>query len=155
VLLLARGGDSLQGIKKGVLELADVLAVNKADGVHRLDAEQAAVELAGALHLLEPATVGWTPPVLTCSAIEGTGLGDVWQQIEAHRATLERTGQFEQRRADQQVRWMWQLVQDRLRADLESHEEVRQLVPSLVAALAAGSTTPASAAASILAAARS
>ena len=155
VLLLARGGDSLQGIKKCVLELADVLAVNKADGAHRLDAEQAAVELAGVLHLLEPATVGWTPPVLTCSAVDGTGLGDVWQQIEAHRATLERTGQFEQRRADQQVRWMWQLVQDRLRADLESHAEVRQLVPSLVAQLTAGTTTPAAAAASILAAARS
>ncbi len=155
VLLLARSGDSLQGIKKGVLELADVLAVNKADGSHRLDAEQAAVELAGALHLLEPATSEWSPPVLTCSAAEGTGLAEVWQQIEAHRATLERTGQFERRRAGQQVRWMWQLVQDRLRADLEAHHEVRRLVPELVDQLTAGTTTPAAAAESILNAARS
>ena len=92
VLLLARSGDSLQGIKKGVLELADVLAVNKADGAHRQDAEQAAVELAGALHLLEPATQGWSPPVLTCSAVEGTGLAEVWERIEAHRATLAADG---------------------------------------------------------------
>jgi len=155
VLLLARSGDSLQGIKKGVLELADVLAVNKADGPHRLDAEQAAVELAGALHLLEPATSEWSPPVLTCSAAAGTGLTEVWQQIEAHRATLERTGQFERRRAGQQVRWMWQLVQDRLRADLEAHAEVRRLVPELIDQLTAGTTTPAAAAQSILAAARS
>ena len=153
VLLLARSGDSLQGIKKGVLELADVLAVNKADGTHRLDAEQAAVELAGALHLLEPATSEWSPPVLTCSAVEGTGLAEVWQQIEAHRATLERTGQFEQRRGEQQVRWMWQLVQDRLRASVESDPEVRQLVPDLIAQLAAGTTTPSVAAAKLLAAA--
>ena len=98
VLLLARSGDSLQGIKKGVLELADVLAVNKADGTHRQDAEQAAVELAGALHLLESATQEWSPPVLTCSAVEGTGLAEVWERIEAHRATLQRTGQFEAKR---------------------------------------------------------
>jgi LAO/AO transport system kinase len=155
VLLLARGGDSLQGIKKGVLELADVLAVNKADGPHRPDAEEAAIELAAALHLLEPTTQEWSPPVLTCSALEGTGLAEVWQQIEAHRATLERTGQFAERRAGQQVRWMWQLVQDRLRADLESHPEVRQLVPQLVEQLTAGTTTPAAAAEEILTAARS
>ncbi|MGH9271642.1 MAG: methylmalonyl Co-A mutase-associated GTPase MeaB [Ilumatobacteraceae bacterium] len=154
VLLLARSGDSLQGIKKGVLELADVLAVNKSDGPHRLDAEQAAVELAGALHLLEPATSEWSPPVLTCSAVNGTGLAEVWQQIEAHRATLERTGQFERRRAGQQVRWMWQLVQDRLRADLESNFAVRRLVPQLVDQLATGTTTPAAAAEQLLAAAR-
>ncbi len=153
VLLLARSGDSLQGIKKGVLELADVLAVNKADGTHRLDAEQAAMELAGALHLLEPATSEWSPPVLTCSAVEGTGLAEVWEQIEAHRATLQRTGQFARRRADQQVRWMWQLVQDRLRAGVESHPDVRRLVPELEARLAAGTTTPSAAAATLLAAA--
>ena len=153
VLLLARSGDSLQGIKKGVLELADVLAVNKADGGHRRDAEQAAVELAGALHLLEPATQGWSPPVLTCSAVEGTGLAEVWDRIEAHRATLQRTGQFEAKRAAQQVRWMWQLVEDRLRADLQAHPGVRRLVPELEHELAAGTTTPTAAAGRLLAAA--
>ena len=154
VLLLARSGDSLQGIKKGVLELADVLAVNKADGTHRQDAEQAAVELAGALHLLESATQGWSPPVLTCSAVEGTGLGEVWERIEAHRATLQRTGQFEAKRAAQQVRWMWQLVEDRLRADLQAHPGVRQLVPEVEHELSAGTTTPTAAANRLLAAAR-
>ena len=154
VMLLARGGDSLQGIKKGVLELADVLAVNKADGTHRLDAEQAAAELAGALHLLEPATDGWSPPVLTCSAVDGTGLAEVWERVEAHRATLVRTGQFEAKRATQQVRWMWQLVEDGLRARLEADPEVRRLTPELTAQLRDGTTTPTAAAARLLAAAR-
>lgn len=154
VLLLARGGDSLQGIKKGVLELADVLAVNKADGAHQLDAEQAAVELAGALHLLEPATDGWSPPVLTCSAVEGTGLTEVWAQIEAHRALLQRTGQLDDKRAAQQVRWMWQLVEDRLRADLQADPAVRRLTSDLVDQLRAGTTTPTAAAAQLLAANR-
>src|SRR5690349_15191931 len=92
LLTLARSGDQLQGIKKGVLELADVIAVNKADGSHLVEARRAARELSGALHLLEPGpdeeTAGWITPVLTCSAQEGTGLDEVWQQVVRHRETL-------------------------------------------------------------------
>ena len=89
LLTLARTGDQLQGIKKGVLELADAIAVNKADGPHERDARSAARELAGALRLMHPADAAWTPPVLTCSARESTGLDDVWERLEQHRTLLE------------------------------------------------------------------
>ena len=92
LLTLARTGDQLQGIKKGVLELADVVAVNKADGPHARDARSAARELAGALRLMQPADARLDPPVLTCSAREGTGLDVVWERLEQHRRVLEATG---------------------------------------------------------------
>src|SRR3954454_16622812 len=103
-LTLARTGDQLQGIKKGVLELADVIAVNKADGPHALDAQKAARELAGALRLLRSGAV---VPVLTCSAMEGTGLTDVWDHLVAHQEALEASGELAARRREQQVRWTW------------------------------------------------
>ena len=90
LLTLARTGDQLQGIKKGVLELADVIAVNKADGPHERDARAAARELAGALRLMHPADAAWTPPVLTCSARERPGLDAVWERLEQHRTVLGR-----------------------------------------------------------------
>ena len=93
LLMLARSGDSLQGIgKKGVLELADVIAVNKADGDRATEAAAAANELAAALHFVAPSPHGWNPPVLTCSALEGDGLDQVWSQVGAHRAHLDRLG---------------------------------------------------------------
>src|SRR6478735_11268761 len=115
LLTLARTGDSLQGIKKGVLELADVIAVNKADGNHRRDAEGAAAELAAVLHLMAPVD-GWSAPVLTCSAIEGERLDDVWAQVEAHRAHLERRGALAAKRRRQDVAWMWAAVEDQVLA---------------------------------------
>jgi LAO/AO transport system kinase len=152
VLLLARSGDSLQGIKKGVLELADIVAINKADGSHVVEAQAAARELAGALHLLQPINADWSPPVLTCSAIEDRGLAEIWQQIASHRNTLERTGALEAKRNDQQVRWMWTAVEERLVGHLRSHPAVQALTPALVAALRSGTTTPTSAATALLAA---
>lgn len=92
LLTLARTGDQLQGIKKGVLELADAIAVNKADGPHERDARSAARELAGALRLMHAADAAWTPPVLTCSAREGSGLDTLWERLEQHRTLLESTG---------------------------------------------------------------
>ncbi|CAO0831762.1 Fused isobutyryl-CoA mutase [Streptomyces microflavus] len=89
LLTLARTGDQLQGIKKGVLELADAIAVNKADGPHERDARSAARELAGALRLMHPVDAAWTPPVLTCSARESTGLDTLWERLEQHRRVLE------------------------------------------------------------------
>lgn len=154
VLLLARSGDSLQGIKKGIIELADVLAINKADGEHADEAAGAAAELADALHLLHPATEGWTPPVLTCSALEESRLDAVWQQLEAHRAHLVASGQLQDRRRHQQVRWMWSTVEDRLVEQVRRDPRVQALLPGLLAALDRGETTPTAAALALLEAAR-
>ena len=114
LLTLARAGDSLQGIKKGVLELADVIAVNKADGDHVAPAKAAAQELSGALHLVAPRDDGWVTPVLTCSALEGIGLDAVWDQLRAHRRHLERSGLLVEQRRRQDVAWMWSTIDDRL-----------------------------------------
>jgi LAO/AO transport system kinase len=146
-LTLARTGDQLQGIKKGVLELADVIAVNKADGPHALDAQKAARELAGALRLLRSGAV---VPVLTCSAMEGTGLTEVWDHLVAHQESLEASGELAARRREQQVRWTWAMVQDRLLTSLRTHPAVRELVPTLEAQVTEGTLTPALAADQIL-----
>ncbi|NUL02897.1 methylmalonyl Co-A mutase-associated GTPase MeaB [Streptomyces lunaelactis] len=131
LLTLARTGDQLQGIKKGVLELADVITVNKADGPHERDARSAARELAGALRLMHPADAAWTPPVLSCSAREGTGLDTVWERLEQHQALLDSTGRLAAKRRDQQIDWAWTMVHDELRDRLRHHPEVRRLAPGL------------------------
>lgn len=150
VLMLARTGDSLQGIKKGVLELADVLTVNKADGSHEVEAKAAARELAKALSLLHPAGALWVPPVLTCSAMNGTGIDDVWSQVEQHQAVLEKNGLLADRRARQQVEWMWATVDDRLINRFRSRPDVRQQAQDLEEQLRAGEITPTAAARSLL-----
>lgn len=150
LLMLARTGDELQGIKKGVLELADVIAVNKADGPHVLDAEQAARELATALHLVTPPSATWSPAVLTCSAVEHTGLDAVWAQIEAHRAALEATGEWAEQRERQQVDWMWAMVHDRVVARLRADPVVRARIPDLEVAVREGRITPTLAATELL-----
>jgi LAO/AO transport system kinase len=149
-LTLARTGDQLQGIKKGVLELADVIAVNKADGEHEQEAKKAARELAGALRLLRPAGALWHPPVLTCSALTGTGLDDVWDQVEKHRATLTEAGELAERRKRQQVDWTWAMVRDQLLSALRSHPEVRTLAPELERQVREGELTATLAAERIL-----
>ncbi|MGD9482690.1 methylmalonyl Co-A mutase-associated GTPase MeaB [Streptomyces sp. TRM70308] len=154
LLTLARTGDQLQGIKKGVLELADVVAVNKADGPHARDAKAAARELAGALRLLQPPDAPWTPPVLTCSATEGTGLDGVWERLEAHRELLSGTGALAARRAEQQVEWVWAMVRDQLLDQLHGDPAVRELAPSVEADVRAGRLTATLAAERILAAFR-
>ncbi len=150
LLALARTGDQLQGIKKGVLELADVIAVNKADGPHEKDARAAARELASALRLLQDPGAAWRTPVLTCSALENTGLDVVWERIEQHRAMLETTGELDRRRRDQQVGWTWNLVHDQLLARLHGDPEVRAIVPGLEQRVRDGSVTATTAAAEIL-----
>ncbi|MEV1050234.1 methylmalonyl Co-A mutase-associated GTPase MeaB [Streptomyces sp. NPDC049887] len=131
LLTLARTGDQLQGIKKGVLELADVLAVNKADGPHERDARAAARELAGALRLMQPADAAWTPPVLSCSARESSGLDTVWDRLEQHRALLDADGRLTAKRREQQVDWAWAMVRDELLGRLCAHPAVRALGPAL------------------------
>jgi LAO/AO transport system kinase len=131
LLTLARTGDQLQGIKKGVLELADVIAVNKADGDHEREARSAARELAGALRLLRSPETAWTPPVLTCSGLNGTGLDTVWAQVERHHRELSGSGELDDKRRRQQVDWTWTMVRETLLARLNEHPEVRRVAPDL------------------------
>ncbi|MFD5030991.1 methylmalonyl Co-A mutase-associated GTPase MeaB [Streptomyces sp. NPDC058405] len=141
LLTLARTGDQLQGIKKGVLELADVITVNKADGPHERDARSAARELAGALRLMHPVDAAWTPPVLSCSAREGSGLDTVWERLEQHRAVLEADGRLARKRRDQQVDWTWSMVRDHLLDRLREHPGVRELAPALEQRVREGTLT--------------
>jgi LAO/AO transport system kinase len=146
LLTLARTGDQLQGIKKGVLELADIVVVNKADGNHLTEAKKAARELSSAIRLIYPRDIIWRPPVLTMSAIEGSGLAELWDTVERHRQVLSDAGEFETRRRAQQVDWTWQMVRDavldrvltnptvrRIRADVESRVKAGELTPALAA----------------------
>ncbi|MEP6559479.1 MAG: methylmalonyl Co-A mutase-associated GTPase MeaB [Nakamurella sp.] len=114
LLGLARSGDQLQGIKKGVLEIADVVAINKADGDRVTEAKAAARELAGALRLVRGRHVDWTPPVLTCSSLTGDGVQEVWQQVLRHRAALGETGL-----ADKRSNQRWELTMALVRDELE------------------------------------
>jgi LAO/AO transport system kinase len=150
LLTIARTGDSLQGIKKGILELADVVAVNKADGAHEGDARAAARELAGALRLMTPTSAAWRPAVLACSALTGAGLDEVWARVRAHRDALGEAGELTTRRADQQVDWMWQMVRDRLLDRLLTDPAVRERLPGLTAEVRAGALTPTLAAQALL-----
>jgi LAO/AO transport system kinase len=138
VLMLSGAGDDLQGIKKGVLELADVVAINKADGDNVQRAELAAGEYRTALHLVGSPTPTWTTPVLTCSAITNTGLDRVWEQVALHRTTAIGSGRFEERRRRQQVDWMWSMLDDRLRLALRSEPGVRARLEELELAVESG-----------------
>jgi LAO/AO transport system kinase len=124
-LTLARTGDQLQGIKKGILELADVIAVNKADGDHRRSAELAAGELAGALRLVRPTDELWQPPALTTSALEGDGLQEFWDAVLRHQRVLTDSGALARRRRDQLVEWTWQMVDEQLRRRLAEDPAVQ------------------------------
>lgn len=152
VLMVARTGDSLQGIKRGVLELADIITVNKADGDRVAEAERAARELADALHLFAPITPSWQPPVLTCSGLEGTGVDRVWAAVEAHHAALSVTGELAAKRVSQQVDWMWSMVHDRVLERVHREPRLVELSRTLTDALEAGATTAALAADQLLAA---
>jgi LAO/AO transport system kinase len=148
LLTLARTGDQLQGIKKGVLELADVVAVNKADGEHEPAARKAARELAGALRMLRSDTV--PPPVLTCSGLTGDGLDELWRRILAHQDSLDLAA----KRRRQQVQWTWTLVRNRLLSELRDDPEVTALTGDVERDVLAGTLTPALAADRLLAAFR-
>ena len=137
LLTLARSGDQLQGIKRGILELADVIAVNKADGDGAGPARVAARELAGAMRLMMPGDVR-RPPVLTCSAQTGDGLDEVWDAVLAHRSWLEEQGSLEARRAQQQEDWMWAMVDAHLHDAVREHASVRAIRDQLAAQVRAG-----------------
>ncbi len=123
VLMLMGAGDELQGIKKGVLEIADMIAVNKADGVNKDRANKAAAEYRGALNILTPVSPNWEPPVITISGLENDGLDHLWQEIQRHRQIMTNSGEFDEKRQNQQVRWMWSLLEDSLMMRLHDHPD--------------------------------
>lgn len=149
VLMLPGGGDELQGIKKGIVELADALVINKADGDSAAIARTTQQHYRGALSLLKHAEL-WQPQVLTCSALEGSGVPEVWQMICDYRERAEAAGAIEARRSGQNLSWMRQLVDELLRRDLTSHPAVKAGTPELERQVQAAETTPLAAAMEIL-----
>jgi LAO/AO transport system kinase len=140
--MLPGAGDELQGIKKGLLEVADLIAVNKADGDNLPRARQAASHYRSALRIIEPESPSWRPPVVMVSAFTGQGLAELWQEIGRHRLKLTDTGELQAKRRRQQVQWMWSMLEARLFAALRRHPEVRRLLPAMEEAVAAGQLTP-------------
>ncbi|WP_241387727.1 methylmalonyl Co-A mutase-associated GTPase MeaB [Rhodococcus sp. CH91] len=149
-LTLARTGDQLQGIKKGVLELADLVAVNKADGEHERDARVAARELAGAMRMVHPHDAIWKPPVITMSGLTGIGLDTFWGTVLDHKKVLTEAGLFEENRRRQQVDWTWTMVHDQLLRRLETSPRVREIRKDVEAGVRDGSLTAALAAQRLL-----
>jgi len=143
LLTIAGAGDELQGLKKGVVELADMIAVNKADGDNRQRAMAAAAEYRAALHILTPRSPDWAPPVVTYSALTGQGIAELWNRILEHREKLTASGEFARRRREQQVKWMWTMLDDRLFMRLKTDPAVRARLPALEAAVAEGRLSPA------------
>ncbi|MGF1607639.1 MAG: methylmalonyl Co-A mutase-associated GTPase MeaB [Rhodothalassiaceae bacterium] len=150
VLMLPGAGDDLQGIKKGILEMADIIAVNKADA-DKTKADRAARDYRVALSVIAPASHDWDVPVLTCSGLTGQGLQPLWGEVEKHRRIMEKTSAFEARRRDQRVRWMWAMLEGRLIDHLRRHDGVSEALPRIEAAVAAADLPPSLAAEQILA----
>ena len=155
VLLQPGSGDELQGIKKGVLELADGLVVNKADGELAAAAERARAAYTGALTLLRPPSPVWRPQVLSASAHTGAGIVEVWKMVLAQRAALRASGEGERRRREQARAWMWSLVEEGLRRTFRAHPEVARRIGELEREVEALAVTPARAARTLLEAFRS
>jgi len=141
LLQLPNTGDDLQAIKKGVVELADIVLYNKAD-IDAVAVERAMLQMRSALALLHPASALWRPPVLKVSALRAEGVAEFWQTLDAYRRTLAAAGALVARRKKQDVAWMWQLIDAGLRARFRQHPGVQASLPPLVAAVEAGRTTP-------------
>ena len=151
VLMLPGAGDELQGIKKGVLELADIVAVTKADGEGRARAEAAAAEYQAALHILAPASTGWATPVLTVSGMANLGLDRLWETIREHGRLGAASGETQRRRQRQQVKWMYSLIEEKITARLRNDAKVRARLAQLEKDVAASRVLPDDAAAAITA----
>ena len=145
-LMLPGGGDELQGIKKGLIELADMIAINKADGDNVKRANRTAADYRGAMKILTPRSKHWFPPVLTYSGLTGAGVPELWQKIVEHRTAMNASGEFTARRSEQQVKWMWSMFEDRMKARLRSDATIRAKVKQIETRVGNGSTSPALAA---------
>ena len=152
LLIAPGGGDELQGLKKGIVELAELIVVNKADGDLIPAAERARRDYSAALHLLRHGSEGWTPKVLKCSSMTGEAIDEVWETAEAFRTAMSASGKLEARRAEQAKAWMWDEVNEALARRLKEDAAVGALLPELEARVQAGSVNPADAARQVLAA---
>ncbi len=150
VLMLAGAGDELQGIKKGVLELADAIAINKADGNNIENAQKAKIEYEKALNLLTPSSKIWSPPVLTCSAVTMAGIKETWKTILDHNKRFERSGELSKKRRKQALDWLWALVEEGLRERFYIDPEVKKSLPEIIKAVEKEKTSPANAAGRLL-----
>ncbi|MGD9373204.1 MAG: methylmalonyl Co-A mutase-associated GTPase MeaB, partial [Desulfobacterales bacterium] len=146
LLMLAGAGDELQGIKRGVLELADAIAINKADGDNLEKAKAAQKEYEKALSLLTPKSPTWQPRVFTCSALTMDGINEIWKAILKHRRKFETSGELAQRRRKQALDWMWALVEEGLRDRFYKNVDVSEALPEIVKAVENGRTAPTAAA---------
>ncbi len=142
VLMLPGAGDDLQGIKKGILEIADMIVVNKADGSNEIKAKQAARDYAGALHMMKPVSQNWNPPVTTCSALLGNGLNEAWDSISLYYQKLNESGELPEKRQQQQIDWMWSMLEGQLIDRLRSHKQVADALPLIEKAVLESRVTP-------------
>ena len=149
-LMLPGAGDELQGIKKGILEIADMIAVNKADGEMKNAANRAVMEYQHALDILNPKSANWKPRSLSCSAFTGDGLAAIWETICDYKRLLKDAGEWQEKRKSQQVEWMWAIIRERILSKIETNEKVQSLVPQLELRVAESKLTPALAALEIL-----
>ncbi|MDE0780531.1 MAG: methylmalonyl Co-A mutase-associated GTPase MeaB [Alphaproteobacteria bacterium] len=150
LLLLPSGGDELQGIKKGIMELADLVIVNKADGDLAKAAGRSAAEYANALRLLRPITAEWTPEVLTCSSLEKVGITAIWDRIGDFRSAMDMSGMTDYKRAEQARRWMWGEVDENLLSAFRRHPDVREKLAELEGKVSQAQLTPSAAAQMLL-----
>lgn len=130
-LMISGAGDTLQGIKKGILEVADAIAINKADGKNLERAQKAKKELEAAMQMVVPCGNDWFPPVLTCSAVTEGGTRNVWETVLEHQKVMKETGAFKRKRRNQAVEWMWALVENGLKIKFRENEDISQRIPSL------------------------
>jgi LAO/AO transport system kinase len=150
VLMIAGAGDELQGIKKGILEVADTIVINKADGDNVTRAERARREYEAALHILTPGSANWSPQVLTCSALKNSGLAEIWETVNQHRTALQAAGELDSKREKQALDWMYFLLEEGLKSWFFTHPDIEANLPKLTAAIALQEISPTSAAAQLL-----
>lgn len=145
LLVLTGAGDELQGMKKGIMELADGVFVNKADGENKKNAEKTKKEFNQILHFLQPATKGWSTKAYTCSALLNEGMDQVWETIQTFKEATAQSGVFEERRRNQTKEWMRSMITDQLQSDFFSHPTVKELLPKFENEVIAGNRTVTSA----------
>ncbi|MCX7897162.1 MAG: methylmalonyl Co-A mutase-associated GTPase MeaB [Rhodocyclaceae bacterium] len=141
LLQLPNAGDELQGIKRGIMELADLIVINKAD-IDKAAAQRAAQQLESALHFLAPQNPHWRPPVLMASAQQGEGIDEVWRCLSEYRRLMESSGEWQSRRRRQAVAWLWQAIEEGLMRRFREHPAVAAELPSALEAVEQGVTTP-------------
>ena len=139
LLLLPAGGDELQGIKRGIMELADLILVNKSDGEQIALANQTMVDYRSAVHFLTSRFEGWQTPVMTCSSVNNEGVAKVWGEVNRFKATISKDGRLQEQRAQQAKAWMWSEMAESLVVDLKADTRIKQMMPELESAVLDGS----------------